>query len=120
MGYHVCLSKHNSKNGLSCLPVKAHQQKWVIMFACQSTTAKITKNSNFPLVTCLLKLCKAACGATHRGSSDTSASASQNWSTKVFANKPTHIQALKREMSRCVSEVQLQLCQTAIKTVSRT
>ena len=76
----------------------------------QSTTAKLATNSNFPLVTCLLKLCKATFCATHCGSSDTRASASQNWSAKVYnTNKPTTIQALKEEIRRCISEIPLQL-----------
>ena len=83
------------------------------MVDCQSTTAKMATNSNFKLVTCFLKSCKATCCATHCGSSDTRASASQNWSTKVYANKPTTIQALKEEISRCISEIQLQLRKTA-------
>ena len=64
----------------------------VIMFDCQ--TAKISTNAHFAIVTRLLKLCKATCCATHCGSSDTSANASQNWSTKVSANKLATIQAL--------------------------
>ena len=86
MGCHVLLSKHNRKTG---------------------------DNSNFSLLTCLLKLCKATCCATHCGSSDTSAtSASQNWSTKVYANQPTTNQALKGEIRRCISVIPPQLCQT--------
>ena len=77
--------------------------------------AKIVTNLNFPIVTCLLKLCKATCSATHCGRSDTSASASQHWSTKVYVNKPTTIQALKEEIRRCISEIQPQLCQTVIE-----
>ena len=32
-------------------------------------------------------------------------------------DKPTSTQALKEEMRRCITEVQLQLCQTVIKNV---
>ena len=67
-------------------------------------------NSNFPLVTYLQKLCKAACCATHYGSSDTSASACQNWSTKVYVNKPTTIQALKEEIRRCIINLKFCFC----------
>ena len=87
------------------------------MFDCQSTTAKITSNSNFPLVTWLLKLCKATCCAIFCVSSDTSSSASQNWSTIVSANKSTTIQALKKEIRSCISEIPLQLCQTGIENI---
>ena len=62
------------KKGLSC------------MLNCQSTTAKISTNSNYPLVTCLLKLCKATCCTTYCGSRDNSASASQNWSGRTSKN----------------------------------
>ena len=79
------------------------------MFDCQNTTPKIATNSNFLLVPCLLKLCKATCCATHCSSSDTSASACQNWSTKVYVNKPTTIHDLKDEIRRCITKIQLQL-----------
>ena len=76
-------------------------------------------NSNFPLITCLLKLCKATCCATHCGSSDTSASASQNWSTKVYANKPTTILALKEDIWRRISKIPSRLCQIVIEISSK-
>ena len=74
-------------------------KNWV-MFVYQSTTPKMAAHDlNFPLLTCLLKLCKAtffAC-ASHYGSSDTIASAGRNCSRKVY-DKPTIIQALKEEI----------------------
>ena len=94
-----------SKNQRKKFNVDKLKNKLVVMFDCQSTTAKMSTNSAFRLGTCLLKLCKAACCATRCGSSDTSASASQNWSTAVYANKPTAIQALKEEIRRCISEI---------------
>ena len=77
---------------VSCLPVKAQQQKW----------RQIQSARNL-----FLKLCSAA----HFGSNDNS----QNWSTKVCANIPTTIQALKNEIGRSIAEIQRQLCQTEIK-----
>ena len=61
-------------------------------------------NSNFQLITCLVKLYTATCFATHCGSSDNSASSSQNWSTKVYANKYTTIQALKEKIKCCITK----------------
>ena len=67
MGYHVWLSNHNRKN----------------------------YKFEFSALTCLLQLCKSTCSSTYCVSSNTSASVSQNWFTKDYANKPMTIQALK-------------------------
>ena len=58
---------------------------------------------------------KATCGSTHCGSSDTGKHASQNWSTKVYANKPMTIQALKEEIRYCIYKILPQLCKTVIE-----
>ena len=65
------------------------------MFDCQSTTAKIATNSKFPLVTCLPKLRKATCCATHCGSSDTMAAALVLVKTKVQKFMPTKLRPSK-------------------------
>ena len=62
------------------------------MFDCQSTTAKISRNSNFLFLTCSLKLSKQPV-VPHI------VVVSQNWSTKVHANKTTTNRALKKELN---------------------
>ena len=84
----------------------------MILFDCQSTTAKMMTHSNCPLVTCLLA------SLVHCGS-DASASASKNWSTKVDASKPTTNQALNKENRRWISEISPQWCQTVIEISSK-
>ena len=84
----------HKKTGLSCRTVGAQAQQ-----------QKLWQIQIFSLLICFLKLCKATCCATHCGSRDTSVSASQKWSTIVYANKPTTIQALKEEIRGFISEI---------------
>ena len=63
---YIWLQKTWEKN-----PRSKINENCVNMFDYQSITAKMATNSNFLLVSCLLKLCKATCCTIHCGSSYT-------------------------------------------------